>query len=60
MYPFGVVAKSRTESQVSHALFTPSADFACADLVVCRWTGVRFPNIPPSTLDLQNPRSEGL
>ena len=53
------VAKSRTESHVSHALFTPSVNFACTDLAVCRWTGVR-PEHSPQHLDLRNPRSAGL
>ena len=58
-YPSEDVAKSRTESQVSHALFTPSVNFAGADLVLCRWTGARLPNIPPSTSTSETPCQRG-
>ena len=44
----------------SHAVITPSVKFACADLVVCRWTEVSPPgSVPLSTLTCETPGQRG-
>ena len=50
---------ARDRCQFPHALFTPSPAKTTAEQALCRWTGVRFAQVPPSSQNRKSAAQRG-